>query len=272
LFSSGTGRPAFRPFFEAGPSFRTTGNLNSNPSHLGISAGGGVDYRFQQLNIEPILRYTRWTVDPRDHGIQARADQIELLVGFSHASSSDAHPFGKRLLAGVVLGTNLLGDYNTPSTTSTNVLTGNQTTFLSRSGPRSLLAGPTAEFRANDNFSLEVDALYRPIRERDTTTGIFSGQTYAQSGDGSFVRWQFPVLTKYNMPVSGRMPRPFVEAGPSFRIPDSVTHFGLTAGAGVSAHLGTINIAPAARYTRWQADPQGRVKSNEATPMLGFTF
>lgn len=128
--------------------------------------------------------------------------------------------------------------------------------------------------RRTRGFQLEADAVYRPIREHYTTTGVLLGKPYAQSGNSPFVTWQFPVLAKYKLPLPllGYKLRPFVEAGPSFRIPDSVTHFGFTAGAGVSAHLGPVNIAPAVRYTRWQADPFGQIKANEANLLVGFTF
>jgi hypothetical protein len=164
LFSYGIGGSALRPFVEAGPSFRTTGNLNANPSHSGFSAGGGLDFRLRQLNIAPTLRYTRWAEDS-SFGIQSRPDQLELLVGFSHTAGSDSHPFGQWLSLGAVMGTNLLGDYNTTSSTGIELPAGTPITFLSRSGPRSFLVGPAMEFRATNGFSLEADAVYRPIRQ-----------------------------------------------------------------------------------------------------------
>lgn len=126
----------------------------------------------------------------------------------------------------------------------------------------------------NDQFSLEVDAVYRPIREHYTTTGAFSGQTYSQSGDSSFTTWQLPVMANYKLPLSlwGDRARPFAETGPSFRISGSVTHFGFTVGGGVSTHVGPVKIAPAIRYTKWQADPLGQVKSDEANLLVGFKF
>ncbi len=253
--SVGMGGSAFRPFVEAGPSFRATGNLNANPSHAGISVGGGLDFLLRQFNIAPSLRYTRWAEDSRPYGISSRSDQIELLVGFSYSSDSDMHPFGRRLFVGAVMGVNLLGDYNSTASTLINAIDGTQTTFLSRSGPRSFLVGPAVEFQATNNLSLEADAVYRPIREHYTESGVILGQPYTRSGDASLSTWQFPVLAKYNLPFSivGKKLRPFVETGPSFRIGGSVTHFGFTAGAGVSARLGRVNIAPALRYTRWRA-------------------
>ena len=54
-----------RPFAEAGPSFRLSGNLNGfSPSHYGITVGGGLEMRRQGLRLSPALRCTRWANDP----------------------------------------------------------------------------------------------------------------------------------------------------------------------------------------------------------------
>ncbi len=56
--------PKVTPFVEAGPAFRTTGNLNdTNPSHAGVAAGAGVETHWRGLNIAPTVRYTRWARD-----------------------------------------------------------------------------------------------------------------------------------------------------------------------------------------------------------------
>jgi hypothetical protein len=77
----------FSPFLEAGPPFRATGNLNfSNPSHYGVSLGGGCDHRLKWLKIAPGIRYTRWAADGRPRTYPptlTRQNQVELLVGFS---------------------------------------------------------------------------------------------------------------------------------------------------------------------------------------------
>lgn len=76
-----------RPFIEAGPSFRTTGNLNNtDPAHVGGTAGIGVDARWRRLRITPTVRYTRWAEDnPALVASQnfSKRDQVELLFGLS---------------------------------------------------------------------------------------------------------------------------------------------------------------------------------------------
>lgn len=56
---------AGRPWFvEAGPSFRAAGNTNGyNPSHFGVTAGGGAEIRKHGVLLSTALRYTRWLKD-----------------------------------------------------------------------------------------------------------------------------------------------------------------------------------------------------------------
>ncbi len=49
------------PFLEAGPSFRSAGNLNGyNPSHFGVTAGAGAETRQGWALFSTALRYSRW--------------------------------------------------------------------------------------------------------------------------------------------------------------------------------------------------------------------
>jgi hypothetical protein len=271
-FSYRMGRTAVRPFLEAGPSFRTIGNLNAYPSHTGISAGAGLDFRFSHFDIAPTLRYTRWARDNNPYGINTRPDQIELLVAFSHSANLGTHPFGHRFSIGAILGTNLIGDYNSQSSTYTDPLTGATNTFSHGAGPHSFLVGPAVEFRVTHNLSLEADAIYRPIQEHYSTHSESMGHTSTYSGSISFATWQFPLLAKYTVPIRFSKLKPFIEAGPSFRTGGSETHYGIAAGAGVSAQLGRLEIVPAVRYTRWQTRRFGQVRPDEADLLVGFLF
>ncbi len=79
--------PIVKPFVEAGPSFRTSGNLNSTlPSNHGFTAGVGVDARAWKLRVAPQVRYTRWARDrpnPYSFAPSTAPNQAELLVSIS---------------------------------------------------------------------------------------------------------------------------------------------------------------------------------------------
>ncbi|MCC6589644.1 MAG: hypothetical protein IT168_23310 [Bryobacterales bacterium] len=75
-----------RPVLEAGPSFRAAGNLNGyNPSHFGITAGGGIETSYRAMKISPVLRYTRWAKDPAGtvRSASTAANQVEFLCSFT---------------------------------------------------------------------------------------------------------------------------------------------------------------------------------------------
>lgn len=70
-----------QPFVEAGPSFRAIGNLNlPELSHVGFTAGGGIEWKWRRLRIGPLVRYTRWQDSKEDsRNIRAAANQTEVL-------------------------------------------------------------------------------------------------------------------------------------------------------------------------------------------------
>jgi hypothetical protein len=99
------GSGKMRPFVEAGPSFRTTGNLNFSPSHYGAAAGFGGETRWHGLKFAPVVRYTRWARERHGESFgHLQPNQVEFLVGVSRASESIANPVGRRLSLGVVAG------------------------------------------------------------------------------------------------------------------------------------------------------------------------
>ena len=271
-----------RPFLEAGPSFRATGNLNSaNPSHDGITAGLGVGMRVRGVNIAPVLRYTRWASD-YPHSYHSVMDQVELLVGFSPASQSATRPLGRYLSVGVFTGASLTG--NSGAVTSMiNVIVivprpgggfsyQNQTlTSVSCSGPNAFIVGPMLELELPRHLSVETGALYWPLDY--AYQEFFANGKRESGGTDTLPIWQFPVLAKYRFPASLEKPpvRPFLELGPSFRLPQGLTgvsHYGITAGAGVEFTLRRLKIAPAFRYTHgrptvpWQVMPDSRIRSH----------
>ena len=78
------------PFVEAGPAFRAAGNLNGyNPSHFGVTAGGGAEIRKGGALLSTALRYTRWAKDGSPYSrLPGQSDYqrtnvsaVELIVG-----------------------------------------------------------------------------------------------------------------------------------------------------------------------------------------------
>jgi len=240
------------PFVEAGPSFRTAGNLNgSNPSHRGVTVGAGLETHLWGMDIAPTLRYTRWASDPRDF-VETTPDQIELMVAFSRQSESIWRPLGQRFSVGAALGANLTDYYRSQSNTFGGGPGTSTITTLSVPGPRSLLVGPMLEAELAGGFSVEGDALYQPLHYTLKTT--VDGKP-APDYVGTNIEWNFPVLAKYRRPM--RVATPFAELGPSFRLPQGVfgaSHYGVTAGVGAEMHLRRMRIAPGFRYTHWGPD------------------
>jgi hypothetical protein len=262
-----------KPFVEAGPSFRTTGNLNSaNPSHSGVTAGLGVEMHLGSLRIAPAVRYTRWAPDP-EHDVRTVANQIEFLVGFSRAGVSDWHPFGRRFSFGVAAGTGLTEDFPLTSYTYINPLNGLSITNFYVPGPRSLIAGPMLELALPRGFAVEADALRRPMHT--TIEATINGKKYT-GAELTIAEWDFPVLAKYRF--RARAVKPFLEVGPSFRLTggqNGASHFGVTGGVGVEGQLRQLRIAPGVRYTHWGSSAPyvfGGQHPNHVEFLVEFSF
>jgi hypothetical protein len=274
-FGAGT----LKPFLEAGPSFRATGNLNFFPSHHGVSAGFGMETHWRGLNIAPVVRYTRWAQDMPSFRPVSQLNQVELLVGVSRASESHWSPLGPRISLGVIAEWELTNDIS-PYTENVSVtIPGSANTFTQANateyvtGVRSLIVGPVLEIHLARHLSVELDGFYRPLREHyapvlDNGT-VYSSVTYKEAAT-----WQFPVLAKYRFRL-GKV-NPFAEVGPSFRLPVvSLSADGVTAGAGLEMHWRALHIAPAFRFTRWGAGDSpasSRFDRNEAVLLVGFSF
>lgn len=263
-----------RPFVEAGPSFRTTGNLNFTPSHFGATAGFGVETRWRGLNIAPLLRYTRWAPDLHTFGQPAglQLNQLELLVALSHQAESAWEPSGQHLSLGAVVGWGLNADAGSSTYSYYFPYLGTKITQRS-TGLTSSIAGPSAEIHLRRRISVEVDALHKSIRSR-IETSYDNGLPPRSAISTAAATWQFPVLAKYRLQCA--RVNPFAEAGPSFRLPQgNLSTHGITAGAGVEIGLGALKIAPAFRFTHWGADTglgSSGVARNEASVLAGFSF
>lgn len=259
------GHARFRPFLEAGPSFRTAGNLNgSRPSHHGVTAGAGVETTYRGIRIAPVLRYTRWARDTPAPRPQSKPDQLEMLVGFSMAGDSPWRPWHRRVMLGALVGTGVTADFKSASRGDTTV----------RSGPHKIITGPSVEVDLGRNLAFEFDALYRPYRYTSIT--IFSDQARYE-GEGTKVTWAFPLLAKYRF-LRGQSMRPFVEAGPSFRLTQSLTYaspYGVTAGGGVDFRARFLHLQPTVRYTHWAANTNSYSATalrNQVEMLMGISF
>jgi len=253
------------PFVEAGPVFRPTTNLNANPSHYGVGAGIGVTARWKQFEISPMLRYTRWVHDrPLQNFAESESDQVELLIGVSGRPHSAWHPLSSQIALGLVGGTTLLHDVPTSASAFTDLLVPagsggytyqqeSGTTYVS--GSAVSLLGPALEAPLLKGIFLEVDAVHHSI-EVSWRNVLQNGDVLQSFSGREGLTWEFPVLGKYK--IGTRRVRPFVEAGPSFRLlAENSSLFGITTGAGLEVRWRNLKIAPALRFTHW--GPQGLV-------------
>jgi hypothetical protein len=258
------------PFLEAGPSFRTAGNLNSSdPSHYGFTAGAGIDLQWKKLRIAPTVRYTRWAKDNNVGGAEIASNQVEILVGLSGQSEVGGRPLGRHISLGFQVGTNLRGDYRTE-----NLAHEGNPPIIRSSGPRVLIYGPSLEVHLPHRLSVEVNALQRPFRSATETTfdGTIYRTTYAP------VTWVFPILAKYR--ISQGALSPFVAAGPAFRLrqtlaaAEDASPYGIATAAGIETQFGPLRIAPAIRFTYWapnRRDFGGPIR-NQLDFLVGFAF
>jgi hypothetical protein len=267
-------RKRFAPFVEAGPAFRTTGNLNFSPSHVGAAAGLGVEAQWHGILLAPVARYTRWLPDSNLYNGPnlSQLNQVELLLSVSHKAESTWNPAGRRLSLGAVVGWGLSADIPYSNTTTFPDVFWGVNVTSSGKGITSSIAGPSAEVHFNPNWSVEVDALHKPLRGR-TETSTDARPEPVTSTWTEATTWQFPLLAKYRL-HGGRV-EPLFEAGPSFRLPqyELATH-GFTAGVGVQMRAGALKIAPAFRFTRWGAEDRGAsyYRRNEASLVVGLSF
>lgn len=234
------------PFVAGGPSLRTAGNLNSTrPSSAGVTAGAGVTVPWGSLRFEPSLRYTRWKADQPGAGPRTHPDQVEFLLGVTTSgAASNWKPLHKRASLGVIMGATL-------------------TDCLRRSdSERRFLAGPQVGLSVQERFSVQFNAIYTPIGNRNVT-------------------WEFPVLLRYTVPSPASLRvRPIVELGPAFRTPQEINgsslgRYGFAGGGGVELPAGPARFTSVLRYIHWapESNPtRSLVFRNQIQLLLGASF
>jgi Outer membrane protein beta-barrel domain len=229
----------FSPFLEAGPSFRTQENTKATePSQFGLSVGAGATFHLGRIRIAPGFRYTRWERESIYPRYATKPDQVEFLTSIAYETDSGSlHLGGRKLELGAVVGFPLMGGFLQPDSVDKIA---ERTRYL---------AGPTAQMNLMPNISVEVDAIYNPLRA-DQVAGL--------QERFSVITWQFPVLAKYRW--TREMWAPFAEVGPSFRLAGNLngydpSHYGITFGGGLEMRTHGVRLFPALRYTRWVQDP-----------------
>lgn len=255
------------PFVEAGASFRPAGT-GTNVTHVGATAGTGVELHARGFNISPGFRFTHWRAWPGSQSVPvAIQNQVEFLVGFDQTTGPGgwATGFGKKLSVGVLAGVGLGDDLKTATTFS--AFSKGQ-----RSDANSPVAAVLIEFALYRELYLEADGLYRPLHATNLST---------PGGDVRYavLTWEFPVMAKHKFRPSTTL-RPFAELGPSFRLDGNFngplpSHYGVTGGVGLEGRAGRLKISPAIRYTGWgkERSPQGGgTFRNEVETVVGFAF
>lgn len=146
-------------------------------------------------------------------------------------SSLSPHAFAQKFTFGLITGINATEDFRTmvcPDLSNADPVPGcprlvGFSLGVSDVSSR-LLIGPKLNIHFSPSFSVEVNALYRPIRTVNTRAFLFClpvGQPdctetpFTQSLTGTDFSWEFPVLANYQL--SGTKMTPFIQVGPSFR-------------------------------------------------------
>src|SRR5579862_2917361 len=145
------------------------------------------------------------------------------------------------------------------------------------SDSKNYVIGPTAELSLPLGFSVEADALFRPLNLATDNTILPQTLFHSSSDINS---WEFPILGKYHF-LHTPVVKPYVEAGPIFRHVGSQGSYlsgkGFAIGGGVDLKLWLVRISPELRYSRWGGDaattftvPPSQL--NQAEFLLGISF
>jgi hypothetical protein len=147
------------------------------------------------------------------------------------------------------------------------------------SDSKKYIIGPSVELHIPLGFSVEADALYRPV---NFSSSIMVNNILGQPSTANVSSWEFPILAKYRF--ASPVVKPLLEAGASFRTTGSqlswFSNRGLTLGGGIEVKLGRVRFGPELRYTRWgsDAEPNRGVlfnppsQKNQAELLLGISF
>jgi hypothetical protein len=251
-------------------------------STFAASFGGSVDYRItDRLSyriVQPELLLTRSGTMATGNWNQYNF-RLSTGVVFTSGGPSFGQSSGPHFWFGVIGGVALTDAFGHEGTGFIIGPGGGVEPVRSRSYStvKDYVIGPALELGLPwRGLSVEIDALYRPMNL--TMAGVRSDGSLHSISPATVVTWQFPALAKYRF--GSRPLKPFIEAGPSFRVAGNLNDaapsaYGGTAGLGVEAQLGKVEIAPVVRYTHWAADADfagSRTKRNQAELLVGLSF
>jgi hypothetical protein len=122
------------------------------------------------------------------------------------------------------------------------------------SDTKNYVIGPVVELGLPLGFSVEADALYRPLNLTTDITVVPRPATRSVVDIGS---WEFPILGKYHF-LHVPLVRPYVEAGPVFRAVGGrgsyLSNSGAALGGGLDIKILRVRVMPEIRYSRWGSD------------------
>jgi hypothetical protein len=181
--------------------------------------------------------------------------------------------YGQHLVSfGIKAGVPVTDAFSDHTSTSVDVIT------HSFSSSKNYTAGLMLELRLPLGFSVEADALYRPLN-MTVDTRVLPSLTSHFSTDVSSSG--FPILGKYHF-LHAPVVSPYIEAGPTFRgVGASASYLsnrGFAIGGGVDIKLLVLRVSPEVRYSRWGQDATvtgflaAPSNVNQAEFLVGMSF
>jgi hypothetical protein len=161
---------------------------------------------------------------------------------------------------------------------SDHTITGVDTITRTFSDSRNYVIGPMVELNLPFGFSVEADALYRPLNLATDVTVVPQPVRRSVANINS---WEFPILGKYHF-LHTPIVKPYVEAGPIFRHAGSegsyLSSSGFALGGGIDVKVLLVKITPEIRFSRFGGD--ATVRSFIAAPsnltqaefLIGISF
>lgn len=183
--------------------------------------------------------------------------------------------FGQSVSVGIRGGVPFTGALSDLTTRGVDVIS------RSFSDSNQYIIGPMVELHLPLGFSIEADGLYRPLNV--ATESQVAPQTTVFRTSKNVSSWEFPIMAKFRVPVLPLV-KPYVGAGPNFRVAGSDLSFvsskGLAVGLGLELKISKLRIAPEVRYTRWGSDNKATVgtlisiasNTNQGEFLVGISF